>query len=94
MLTGCNDKTFSNLEKIEFNDTILRHSYNEDYGTATGLLNVYVVYGKYKLLDKEVPSGVALTPQGFRFYRIQDLLNKNPDLVSNDAVKAAKEQKW
>ena len=92
-LTSC-DNAFSNLDKIEFNDTIFRHSYTKDYGVATGMLNVYVVYGEYKLANIKVPAGVALTPQKFKRYRIKDLLEKYPDLASQEALKAEKEQKW
>ncbi len=89
-LTSCNPK----FEKLEFNDTILRHSYTEKYGVATGLLNIYVVYGKFQLADKQVPAGLCLTPQGLYEYQIQKLLDSNPELASERAKQAAKDQKW
>ena len=96
LLAGCQDKTFQNLDYLEFNDTILRHSYTNNYGVATGLLNVYTVYGNYTLAgpltDVKVPAGIALTPQGFKTYSISKLLDKNPELKSDKALKAAEEQ--
>lgn len=76
------------------NDTILRHNYTTQYGVATGLLNVYTVYGTYNLADKQVPPGIALTPQGLKRYHIKDLLDKYPELASPEALKAAEAQKW
>lgn len=91
LLAACNSE-FDKAPELKFNDVILRHNYTEKYGTATGLLNVYVMYGKYKLSDKEVPAGIALTPQGFMRFKIIDVLNKYPQLQSTESIEAAKRQ--
>lgn len=91
LLTGCSSE-FDKAPEIQFNDTILRHSYNLDYGVAVGLLNIYVMYGKFKLQDKSVPAGICLTPQGFRKFSIRSILNKYPELVSDESEEAARRQ--
>jgi hypothetical protein len=79
---------------MKFDDTILRHTYTRQYGIATGLLNVYTIYGTYQLADTKVPPGIALTPQGFKRYNIKELLTKNPELLCPEALGAAEVQKW
>ena len=83
LLSGCTIDA-SKLDSIEFNDTILSHSYQEKYGVATGLLNIYVVYGKWELDKETVPAGVCLTPQGFKRYKVEQLLQKYPELKVPD----------
>lgn len=90
-LVGCANE-FDKAPTIEFNDTILRHNYNTNYGLVTGMLNMYVVYGKYQLADKTIPAGICLTPQGFRKFRIRQLLDKYPDLNVFETEEAARRQ--
>lgn len=80
MISGCTDNRFKDLPVIQVDDTILSHSYTKSYGIATGLLNIYVIYGNYPLADFKVPAGVCLTPQGFKKFNISQLLVDHPEL--------------
>lgn len=90
-VTSCTSE-FDKAPAIVYNDTILSHNYTPEYGLATGLLNIYVVYGEYKLADKDVPAGICLTPQGYRKYSIRDLLTANPTLATTEAIEESRRQ--
>ena len=91
MLTSCANE-FDKAPSIEFNDTILRHNFTDNYGLATGLLNIYIMYGQYQLVDKNIPAGICLTPQGFKKFRIRQVLDKYPELNVFATEEAARRQ--
>lgn len=91
-LCGCN--SYDKLPLEPFNSDIMSSTYTAEYGVAYSTdLKLFTIYGKYPVGDKTVPAGVCISMQKLSRFPIKDLLAKYPDLQSQQALKAAEDQK-